>query len=128
MNPSQMTPKNNIFAFKELLVWQKAIDFANEVIELTEKLNTSGKHYRLIEQIESASASVPQNIAEGKGRFSKKEFTHFLYIARGSLYETITLLNLFEMRSWITKKDLTELEVSAYEIASMLKGLIKSIK
>jgi four helix bundle protein len=60
------------FGFKKLVVWQKALDFADEVIELTEHLNTSGKHFRLIEQVESSSASISQNIAEGKGRNSKK--------------------------------------------------------
>ena len=87
------------FGFKKLIVWQKALDFADMVIDLTEHLNTSGKHFRLIEQIESSSASVSQNIAEGKGRKSKKEFEHYLYIARGSLYETVTLLNLFYKRN-----------------------------
>ena len=122
-----MTQRNNTLAFKDLVVWQKAIDFANNVIELSENLNTDKKHYRLIEQIESAAASVPQNIAEGKGRISRKEFAHFLYIARGSLYETITLLIIFEKRLWISNEELKRLEQSAIEIASMLKGLIKSI-
>jgi four helix bundle protein len=122
-----MAHSNSILAFKDLVVWQKAIQFTNDVIELSENLNTNGKHYRLIEQIESAASSVPQNIAEGKGRFSKKEFAHFLYIARGSLYETITLLILFETRSWISNNDLSKLEKSSIEIASMLKGLIKTL-
>ena len=59
-----------IFGFKDLKVWQKALDFADEVIELTENLNTKYKHFRLIEQIEGSSASVAQNISEGKGRNS----------------------------------------------------------
>jgi len=73
-----------------LLVWQKSLDFANIIIELTENLDTNKKHFRLIDQIEAASMSVPMNIAEGKGRYSIKEFKHFLMIARGSLFETMT--------------------------------------
>ena len=122
-----MEKKDPYLAFKDLHVWQKAIDFANQVISFSDNLNSDNKHYRLIEQLESAAASIAQNIAEGKGRLSKKEFVHYLYIARGSLYETITLLILFEKRNWITKKDLQEMETSAIEIASMLKGLINSI-
>jgi four helix bundle protein len=80
----------------------------------------------LIEQVESSSASISQNIAEGKGRNSKKEFEHYLYIARGSLYETVTLLNLFYKRNWIEPEKLNELENEALEIAKMLKGLINS--
>ena len=71
--------------YKELQVWQKGMEFASAVIDLTEHLNSPRQHYRLIEQLEAAAASVPMNIAEGKGRFSKKEFIHFLHIARGSL-------------------------------------------
>ena len=115
------------FGFKKLKVWQKALDFADMVIDITENLNTEGKHFRLIEQIEASSASIAQNIAEGKGRSSKKEFEHFLYISRGSLYETVTLLNLFHKRKWIEKEDLDRLEKEALEIAKMTKGLINSL-
>ena len=115
------------FPFKELTVWQKAIDFTNAVIDVSENLNTNTKHYRLIEQLESAAASVPQNIAEGKGRFSTKEFIRFLYIASGSLYEVVTLLILFEKRKWIDASTLDKLEKEAIIIASMIKGLINAI-
>jgi four helix bundle protein len=116
------------FAFKDLLVWQKAIDFADFVISLAENLNSDIKHYRLIEQLEAAAASVAMNIAEGKGRNSKKEFRQYLYISRGSLYETVTLAIIFQRRNWITQKDLERVESEALEIASMTKGLINSIK
>ena len=116
------------FAFKDLLVWQKAIDFADYVISLAEDLNSNAKHYRLIEQIEAAASSVASNIAEGKGRNSKKEFRHYLYISRGSLYETVTLAIIFQRRNWISQEDLERVEAEALEIASMTKGLINSIK
>ena len=122
-----MSKSKKTFQFKDLKVWQKALDFADKVIDITENLNTSSKHFRLIEQIEAASASISQNIAEGKGRRSKKEFVQYLYISRGSLYESITLLNLFERRKWISIETLEEMENDGVEIASMLKGLINSI-
>jgi len=81
-----------VFSFEQLDVYQKALDFSVSVINVVDQLDTPGKHYRLIEQLEAASTSVALNISEGKGRFSKKEFKHFLYIARGSLYETIAML------------------------------------
>ena len=77
------------FSFEDLEVWQKAMDFADKVINVVDKLNTNRRHYRLIEQLESSATSVSMNIAEGKGRYSKKEFIRFLYIACRSLYETI---------------------------------------
>ena len=115
------------FGFKELKVWQKSMDFVDAVLEIAENISSERKHFRLIEQIESSSTSVPQNIAEGKGRNSQKEFIHFLYIARGSLYETVTLLNIFYRRKWITSETLKTAEAQAFEIASMLKGLINSL-
>jgi four helix bundle protein len=114
-------------SYKELQVWQKSMVFADEVIDLIDEMETPRKHYRLFEQLESAVTSVPMNIAEGKGRNSKKEFVHFLYIARGSLYETITLLEIFKMRSWLDDNSFIELENKSNEIAKMLKGLINSI-
>ena len=119
--------KSMDFAFKDLLVWQKAMEFADYAISLAENLNSPNKHYRLVEQFESASTSVPMNIAEGKGRNSKKEFIQYLYISRGSLYETVTLAIIFQKRNWISKEDLNKLESDAIEIASMTKGLINSI-
>lgn len=116
------------FGFKDLLVWQKSIDFAQSVIEVAESNNSERKHFRLLEQIEAASASVSMNIAEGKGRYSKKEFVHYLYISRGSLYETITLLNIFYRMKWITFDELSDLEQKGQELGKMLNGLINSIK
>ena len=116
------------FGFEELEVWKKAIDFADHVINLTENIETNRKHFRLVEQLEAASTSIAMNIAEGKGRYSKKEFIQFLYISRGSLYECITLLIIFKKRSWISEQELSNLEADAKEIACMLTGLIKSIR
>ncbi|MBW6465964.1 MAG: four helix bundle protein [Brevefilum sp.] len=52
---------------------------------------------------------------------------HFLYIARGSLYETLTLLEIFEMRNWINLNQFQELESQSNEIAKMINGLIRSL-
>lgn len=116
------------FSFEDLEVWQKAIDFADKVISIIDKLNTDRKHYRLIENIESAAVSIASNIAEGKGRYSKKEFIQFLYIARGSLYETITSLIIFHRKNWINDIQLEETENLADEIGKMLSSLINSIR
>ena len=123
-----MIAKNVKFSFEDLEVWQKAVEFARIVIDTTEKIDTKRKHFRLIEQLEAASTSVALNIAEGKGRYSKKEYIQFLYIARGSLYETITLLIIFHKNNWIDDKRLNEIKNFADEIGKMLSGLINSIR
>ena len=114
-------------AYKELLVWQKSMDLATKVIKIVDGLNTDRKHYRLIEQIEASTTSIPMNIAEGKGRESKKEFIRFLYIARGSIYETLTLLEIFLRLGWISQELFSNLEQDSIEIIRMLKGLINAL-
>ena len=115
------------FGYEDLQVWDRAVDFAVHVIDAVENISTDRKHYRLLEQIESSSTSISMNIAEGKGRFSKKEFIHFNYIARGSLYETMTLLEIFRRKKWISDQVYKKFEVEGKEIASMIKGLINSL-
>lgn len=116
------------FAFEDLDVWKKSVEFAEKVISVVEDMKTDRKHYRLLEQAESAVTSISLNIAEGKGRFSKKEFIQFLYIARGSLYEVVTLTIIFHEKGWITKETLVSLKEDADHIGKMLTSLAKSIK
>ncbi len=116
------------FAYENLDVWNKAVEFAVKVIDTVDNIDTGRKHYRLLDQIEASSASVSMNIAEGKGRYSKKEFIQYLYISRGSLYETMTLLEIFRRKGWISNKLYSQIEGLGKEIASMIKGLINSIR
>ncbi len=116
------------FGYEDLKVWDRAVAFAVMVIDAAESIDSGRQHYRLLEQIESAAASIAMNIAEGKGRFSPKEFRHFCYIARGSLYETTTLLEIFHRKAWIPTNIYNELKSEAIEIAAMIKGLINSIE
>ena len=117
-----------MFTFEDLLVWQKAIDFAEAVIKTIDEFEAPRKHYRIIEQLEAAAISVSSNIAEGKGRYSKKEFIHYLYISRGSLFETVSLLILIHRLAWISEGKLVELKLLGEEITKMLNSLIKSVK
>ena len=116
------------FSFEDLDVWQRSVDFSNLVISLVNSLDSDRRHYRLIGQLEAAVTSIPMNIAEGKGRFSKKEFVQFLYIARGSLFETITLLEIFRRQRWISDTMCEKVIEDGDQIGKMLSGLINSIK
>jgi four helix bundle protein len=97
-------------------------------MQLIAQIQTDRRHYRLIEQLEACSTSIALNIAEGKGRYSKKEFIQFLYIARGSLYETIALLIIFHKNGWISDDQLEILKTRGDEIGKMLSSLISSIR
>ncbi len=113
------------FDFENLNVWNKSVDFAVQVIDAIENLSF---HHRLCQQMEAAAASIAQNIAEGKGRNSRKEMVQFLYYSRGSLYETSTLLEIFQRRNWITKDDFQSLRKQAIELGKMLNAFISYIK
>ncbi len=126
-SPSKQTqftqPDPDQHSYKNLIVWQKGIDFAIQVIDLVDVLETDRKHYRLIEQLEASATSVPMNIAEGKGRFTDKDYGHYLVMARGSLYETMTLLEIFMRKNWISKKSFTAIEKQSIEISKMLTSI-----
>jgi len=119
---------DNVFTFQELVVWQKSVAFAERVIRTIDEIDAPRKHYRLIEQLESASTGVAMNIAEGKSRQTTKEFIQFLYIARGSLFEVVTLLIIFNHLGWLKKQSFAEIQNMALEITKMLNSLIKSMK
>jgi four helix bundle protein len=123
-----MKREQKIFSFQDLKVWHKAVQFAKEVIRAIDELDAPRKHYRLIEQLESASTSVAMNIAEGKGRQTTREFIQFLYIARGSVFEVITLLIVLQEVGWINMDKVTELQALGEEITKMINSLIKSMK
>lgn len=116
------------FSFEDLEVWQKAIEFAKFILSLAETINADRKHYRLVEQLESSATSIALNIAEGSGRYSRKEFIRFLYVARGSLYETLTLLTIFKENNWISQNQFLDLKNFSDIIGKMLSGLINSLK
>ncbi len=119
---------DKLFSFQELKVWQKSVLFAEQVIRSIDDIEAPRKHYRLIEQLESACTSVSMNIAEGKGRQTTKEFIQFLYIARGSLFEVVTLLIIFNNLGWLKAQSFVEIQNMALEITKMLNSLIKSMK
>ena len=118
----------NLFSFEDLKVWEKAVIFAEKIIQTIDEINTPRKHYRLIEQLESASTSVAMNIAEGKGRQTTKEFIQFLYIDRGSLFEVVTLLIIFQKAGWLESKRLIQLRELAEEITKKLNSFIKAMR
>lgn len=79
-------------------------------------------------QIRRAAVSIPSNIAEGKGRFSDRELTHFLSNARGSLFELETQLRLAHRLEYVSKEESGQLLRDAARIGQMINGLIRSVR
>src|SRR3990172_8521157 len=116
-----------IFPFEKLDVWQMSIELADFVLNLLDKI-PANRHLRLVSQMESAVTSVSQNIAEGKGRQYKKEFIQYLSIAQGSLYETITLNEIFRKRSLFTEEESKEIRVRGEAIDRKLNVLMNALR
>ena len=109
--------------FKDLVVWQKAMQLVREVYALTKSFPTD-ERYALTDQLRRAVVSIPSNIAEGSGRSSNADYGHFLAIARGSLYETMTQLQVAVDLGYILEIT-PDLDALINEIGRMLTSMLK---
>lgn len=113
--------------FKELLVWQKSINFVTEVYKETESFPKT-EVYGLISQIRRAAVSIPSNISEGNSRRSVPDYLQFLRISRGSCTEVETQLIISKNLGFLNEKNYLKLNQDIIEISKMLNGLINSLK
>lgn len=113
--------------FKELLVWQKSIDFVTEIYRTTETFPKT-EIYGLVSQIRRAAVSIPSNIAEGNSRRSKPDYLQFLKISRGSCAEVETQLIISKNLNFLNESEYLELNERIIEISKMLNGLINALQ
>ena len=116
-----------VFPFEKLDVYQLSVDLAEYVLDLLEGFPPN-RHIRLVGQMEAAVSSPAQNTAEGKGRQYKKEFIQFLHIAQGSLYEVVTLNEIFRRKKLFSQIDAQEVRNRCVQIDRKLNGLINSLR
>lgn len=90
------------FRFEDLEIWRMAIEVAELLFDVADELEAK-KLYRFAEQLRGAALSTPNNIAEGSGSVSKREFIQFLNIARRSTFENANMLIIFDRRKLITR-------------------------
>jgi four helix bundle protein len=109
--------------YQNLIAWQKAKALALDVYRCTSDLP---KHemYGLTSQMRRAAVSVPSNIAEGKGRYSHRDVVHFLYQARGSLFELETQLAIARDLEYLKQQEFENLNSKIEELSRILNGLI----
>lgn len=91
----------NDFRFEQLNIWKDGIEISDKLFDIAEKADEM-KFYKFAEQLRAAAMSVTNNIAEGSGSFSKKDFASFLNISRRSLYECANIIYIFERRKIIS--------------------------
>ena len=119
-------PRRKISSYKELIVWQKAVDLVTEIYTATSKFPRE-EVFGLTSQLRRCAVSVPSNIAEGQGRATKGEFIQFLSHARGSLFELETQLCIAGKLGYLSPERAQGLALRAEEVARILNGLLTSL-
>lgn len=121
-----MTMNQTIINFKDLEAWRVSFELAKEIYQLT-SLFPKNEQFGLVDQMKRSSVSIPSNIAEGYGRWSKLDYSRFCRIAYGSAAELETQillakeLNLAASDSFLQSKHLIN------QTQRLLNGLIRSL-
>ncbi len=115
------------FNFLDWPVYKDAQDLVSFSLVLVKKLPREHR-FELSSQLIRSSSSVVLNIAEGSGKSSKKDFSNFLDIALGSLYETIANVDILRINNLVDDKDFEIIKDKAANIARQLGGFKKKLK
>jgi four helix bundle protein len=114
-------------SYKDLKAWQKAMELVLEVYRITQDFPRH-ELYGLTSQLRRAAVSVPSNIAEGKGRYSDREFIQFLRHARGSLLEIETQVLIAEELKYVHHKQTSRVLDLTAETGKIVNSLISAFK
>lgn len=109
--------------FEDIIAWQKAQELT---LIIYKKFNTI-KDYSYRNQITKATTSIMNNIAEGFERKSNKDFSMFLFIAKGSCGEVRSMVHLGHNIKYLSESDSADIINKTIEISKMLSGLIKTL-
>ncbi len=115
------------FRFQDMEIWQLAIEIADELFDIADILENK-KLYRFAEQLRSAGMSTPNNIAEGSGSDSIKDFAKFLNIAKRSTFENANIIILLRRRNLITAKAESEILERLDKLSRKITNFKKSLK
>ncbi|MDM8530915.1 four helix bundle protein [Anaerolineales bacterium HSG25] len=113
-----------MFTFESLDVWKRSLEFANVMFDIADGLPRQYQR-SLGEQLRRTALSVPTNIAEGKGRDTQKQKAYFYNIAKGSIYEVVSLLAMIGKRGCLARKVYSIHYREADEIAAMITALAR---
>jgi four helix bundle protein len=115
------------FRFQDLKIWQLAIQIADELFDIADRLEEK-RLYRFAEQLRGAAMSMSNNIAEGSGSSSKKEFVQFLNMARRSTFENANILIILGRRQLIAKDMLDSLLNQLDSLCRQITSFQNSLK
>lgn len=122
-----MDSNHKSMSYKDLIVWQKAMDFVVLIYKITEDFPQK-ELYGLTSQIRRAAVSIPSNVAEGSKRSSKKDFCNFLRTSLGSAAEIETQIDIAHRIEYFSDKDYDNLGLCLTEIQKMLFALIRKFR
>ncbi len=114
------------FRFQDLEVWKRGIEIGLELFRVAEGMEQR-RHYRSAEQLRAAALSITNNIAEGSGSASDKDFAHFLNIAKRSAFENANMLLFFAKAGLIATTEAETLVAALDEECRMLEAFRKSL-
>ncbi len=117
-----ISEKPKVRSYRDLIVWQKAMDLVRAIYGLTMNF-PAGERFGLISQVRRAAVSVPSNIAEGQARHTTREFVQFISHAEGSLAEVDTQLTLSNQLEFCNTSQTAEIFSLIVEIRKMLMSL-----
>jgi four helix bundle protein len=115
-----------VSTFRDLLIWQKSMDFVTDIYRCTNDFPDAEK-FGLVSQLRRSATSIPSNISEGYGRNSNKDFIRFLNISMGSLFEVQTQIEIAHNLKYVNQKTFYELFEQSREIERMMSSFIRSI-
>ena len=114
-------------SYRDLDVWNRSLTLVTEVYRITRKLPAE-ERFGLTSQLRRAAVSVPCNIAEGYGRFTRGEYLNQLSVARGSLFEVEALVAVCQALAMLPNDDLSILDDHVVQIRSMLRRLKEGLQ
>ena len=115
------------FRFQDMVIWQRAVEIGNRLLDIADDLERR-KLYRFADQMRGAALSVSNNIAEGAGSDSNKEFAQFLNIAKRSCFEDANMLIVFEQRGLIANRVRDELLAALEEESRKIQSFKRSLR
>lgn len=115
-----------MFNFEKLDVWQEAIQFADLIYQCTRDF-PADERFGLTNQMRRAAVSVSSNIAEGSSRGSRPDFSRFIEIGTGSLFEVVSQATISRRQDFLDQDRYAQIYAAAEKQSRMLSGLRKSL-
>lgn len=115
------------FRFEKLNIWKESIEISDTLFDYADKADEK-RLFKFSEQLRAAAMSISNNIAEGSGSFSDKEFASFLNISRRSVFECANILYIFERRKIIETSERISIYSKLISLSKKITNFRKTLK